>query len=524
MFYRSWGQFIAQKSLLLLLLLLASPAVGAPVRERKPISVVNKDLGTITFGQLVLDAENLGDIGVLREKYLDIFNDELARHGYDVESHGSSVFKMGEVPQADFVLAGRLTDFDCVSEKDETCGVEIRWELLRTASKTVVYRVTARHEESGLDEMDDQTGARRLLIGGLHSLLSRSKFVAAMEGAVVKSTANYDVTLLKRCAQQPLNMPDASEEAIAATVMVKSDEGVGAGVLVSPDGFILTAAHVVPGTEAKVRLKNGELRGAKVIRRSKKEDIALIQMEVTGDASACLQLRDASPKAGEAVYAIGSPAGEEFSFSISRGVVSGKRTLRGVTYVQTDASINPGNSGGPIVGSDGSVLGVVSWKVGGADFEGMGFAIPASTSKRALNFDFADESSSAGSPLVADTPKSHSTDDEPDQDWYYVGVDAPGKRPGWVIPVRVLGFVSLGLSIPTIIIGTQVVPPVQNCRIDGCYYEVLVAGIAGAAIGGGMVVGSYVLRPKQDPYAHSNEQPQIAFGVGPTSAFVHGTF
>jgi len=274
--------------------------------------------------------------------------------------------------------------------------------------------------------------------------------------------------------------------------------------------------------EAKVRLKNGEQRDAKVIRRSKKEDIALIQMVVAGEASTCLQLRDASPRAGEAVYAIGSPAGEEFSFSISRGIVSGTRTLQGVTYVQTDASINPGNSGGPLVGSDGSVVGIVSWKVRGEGFEGMGFAIPASTSKRKLNFDFADETSSVGASPAAETSKVSGTDDEPDMEWYYVGEGAPGRRPSWVIPLRVLGYVMMGVGIPVGIYGTTL--RAVNSRDER--WPVTIGGFGGATLGLGMVVGSYVLRPKQDPYAGhgSSQHPQVIFGVGPASAFVHGTF
>jgi hypothetical protein len=80
--------------------------------------------------------------------------------------------------------------------------------------------------------------------------------------------------------------------------------------------------------------------------------------------------------AGADVFAIGTPADKALAFSVSKGVVSGYPTVEERVFLQTDASINPGNSGGPILGADGTVAAIVSWKVADKDFEGLGFGVP----------------------------------------------------------------------------------------------------------------------------------------------------
>jgi serine protease Do len=84
------------------------------------------------------------------------------------------------------------------------------------------------------------------------------------------------------------------------------------------------------------------------------------------------------------VYAVGAPAGEEFAFSVSKGIVSGIRDLNGFSYVQTDASLNPGNSGGPLLDTQGNIVGIVSWKIVASGFEGLSFGVPPSAITRRL--------------------------------------------------------------------------------------------------------------------------------------------
>jgi serine protease Do len=156
--------------------------------------------------------------------------------------------------------------------------------------------------------------------------------------------------------------------------------GVGSGFIVSPDGYIITNAHVVDdASEVTVKLTDRREFTAKVIGADKRTDIALIKI----DARNLPALDMSSPppvKKGEWVVAIGSPFG--FENSVSAGIVSGlHRALPGgqmTPFIQTDVAVNPGNSGGPLLNTAGQVVGVNSQiysRSGG--FMGLSFAIPA---------------------------------------------------------------------------------------------------------------------------------------------------
>src|SRR4029079_15300130 len=157
--------------------------------------------------------------------------------------------------------------------------------------------------------------------------------------------------------------------------------GVGSGFIVSPDGYIVTNAHVVDGEkEVTVRLTDRREFTAKVIGADKRTDIALIKIDAKTPLPALDLSNPRAPRQGEWVIAIGSPFG--FENSVSAGVVSGvHRALPNgqmVPFIQTDVAVNPGNSGGPLLNTVGQVVGVNSQiysRSGG--YMGLSFAIPA---------------------------------------------------------------------------------------------------------------------------------------------------
>jgi serine protease Do len=156
--------------------------------------------------------------------------------------------------------------------------------------------------------------------------------------------------------------------------------GMGSGFIVSPDGYIVTNAHVVDGaSEVTVKLTDRREFTAKVIGADKRTDIALIKIDAKGLPALDMSAPPAV-KRGEWVIAIGSPFG--FENSVSAGIVSGvHRALPGgqmTPFIQTDVAVNPGNSGGPLLNSAGQVVGVNSQiysRSGG--YMGLSFAIPA---------------------------------------------------------------------------------------------------------------------------------------------------
>ncbi|WP_333842698.1 DegQ family serine endoprotease [Pelomicrobium sp.] len=154
---------------------------------------------------------------------------------------------------------------------------------------------------------------------------------------------------------------------------------LGSGFVISPDGYILTNAHVVDSAdEIIVKLVDKREFKAKVIGADKRTDVALIKI----DAQGLPTVRFGDPnklKVGEWVVAIGSPFG--FEHSVTAGIVSAKgRSLpqeNFVPFIQTDVAINPGNSGGPLFNMQGEVVGINSQiysRTGG--FMGLSFAIP----------------------------------------------------------------------------------------------------------------------------------------------------
>jgi serine protease Do len=157
------------------------------------------------------------------------------------------------------------------------------------------------------------------------------------------------------------------------------NKSLGSGFLISPDGYVLTCAHVVENaTEILVRLTDRREFTAKVVGADRRSDVALLKIDATG----LPQVRIGDPekvRVGEWVLAIGSPVG--FESSATAGIVSAKgRSLpreNYVPFIQTDVAINPGNSGGPLFNLRGEVIGINSQiysRTGG--FMGLSFAVP----------------------------------------------------------------------------------------------------------------------------------------------------
>lgn len=171
---------------------------------------------------------------------------------------------------------------------------------------------------------------------------------------------------------------------------VQQPKGSGSGVIISPQGYIVTNNHVVEGYETlEVIFADGTTAPAEMIGVDSFTDLAVIK--VKRNVPAVAELGDSTQlQIGEAVIAIGSPLGD-FKNTVTSGVISAVgRTLgvdEGAAYekmIQTDAAINQGNSGGPLVNLSGQVIGINTAIVrgnsfGGAVAEGLGFSIPAET-------------------------------------------------------------------------------------------------------------------------------------------------
>lgn len=167
--------------------------------------------------------------------------------------------------------------------------------------------------------------------------------------------------------------------------------GLGSGVIVSDEGYILTNNHVIDKADKiQVRLMNGNEVDAKVIGADPQTDIAVLQVDA--EDLEVVQLGNSDNlKVGSMVLAIGSPLTEDLAHTVSFGIVSARgRSLNNLTiygdYIQTDAAINPGNSGGALIDVNGQLVGInsaIASRSGGND--GIGFAIPINLAERIMD-------------------------------------------------------------------------------------------------------------------------------------------
>jgi serine protease Do len=159
-------------------------------------------------------------------------------------------------------------------------------------------------------------------------------------------------------------------------------QGSGSGVIISPDGYILTNNHVVDGAqEVTVTMADKQVHKAQVVGRDPKTDLAVLKIDAKQSLPVASMGNSTDLKVGEWVVAIGNPFG--LGHTVTAGIVSAKGRVIGAgpydDFIQTDAPINPGNSGGPLFNMQGEMVGINTAIV--ASGQGIGFAIPVDLAK-----------------------------------------------------------------------------------------------------------------------------------------------
>jgi len=178
---------------------------------------------------------------------------------------------------------------------------------------------------------------------------------------------------------------------VAASGQTRFNE-TGSGVLISPDGKVMTAAHVVHAMdEITVEFLGGETVKARVVASEPAADLSLLQLERVPTGAKSSPLANSDPvQVGDPVIIVGAPYG--LSYSLSDGLISARwkpntvyKTMPLAEFFQTTATINTGNSGGPMFSMKGEVIGIVSHNIsksGGS--EGLGFVVTINTAKKLL--------------------------------------------------------------------------------------------------------------------------------------------
>jgi S1-C subfamily serine protease len=161
-------------------------------------------------------------------------------------------------------------------------------------------------------------------------------------------------------SDQTLHLPEDTEQILDSLVLVQNGDELGSGVLINPNGYLLTAAHVVKDEErVAVHLRSGQNLDGKVLRRDALLDLALVKIPGRGLRS--LPLQEAEPEEGQMVYGVGLLLEEQrLTYYITPGKALAQ-PVRGL--LRCDADLPVGNSGGPFLNERGEVVGLIAWKV-----------------------------------------------------------------------------------------------------------------------------------------------------------------
>lgn len=247
---------------------------------------------------------------------------------------------------------------------------------------------------------------KELNIGKIIVIFVASFFLGA--GAFYGVIKLYPATFIKQITKLEKDVTvnengiaDAVEKIYDAVVVVLTYKGnnlyaSGTGFVYQTDAkkaYILTNYHVIEsGSEIKVSFTNETVETVKVEGGDKYSDIAVLSLDKDKVIKVASIGDNSKTRVGDTVFAVGAPLNDTYSWSVTRGIVSGKDRLVEVsstknTYqtdyimnvLQTDTAINSGNSGGPLSNSNGEVIGITSMKLVSNGVEGMGFAIPIET-------------------------------------------------------------------------------------------------------------------------------------------------
>lgn len=206
------------------------------------------------------------------------------------------------------------------------------------------------------------------------------------------------MSLLPAEALEPLTLDALYDRCVPSVVAVRGRvrHGYtwGSGIVMTEDGYILTNTHMLDGTESvEVILHDGEAYDAKLVGNDPATDVAVLKIKATGLTPAQFGESDALA-VGDRVVAIGNPLSDQFTGTMTEGIVSGKeRTVtyggREMTLLQHTAAINEGNSGGPLFNQYGQAVGITNMKMATSSshtaVEGIGFAIPMTVVRDTAN-------------------------------------------------------------------------------------------------------------------------------------------
>jgi S1-C subfamily serine protease len=277
-----------------------------------------------------------------------------------------------------------------------TNNIKIIWKVLDKTTDKVVYSFNS--ENTVKSRNNSLYYQNKNLLSSYEStlmdLFNDPKFIELIKNSKKTSTStdNAPASEALKMVISPIKTPafknqsEMIKHASEGCVTIVTDAGHGSGVIFDARGYILTAYHVLEGVnKIKVVFASGIELDAVLVSSSPKNDLAIIK--IPGKGFKALALAADEVTLGDEVLTIGTPADVDLGQSIAKGMISGKRSIEELVYLQINMAVSPGNSGGPLINDKGEIIGIIQKKMVGKGIEGIGFAVPVETIKTALNIE-----------------------------------------------------------------------------------------------------------------------------------------
>jgi S1-C subfamily serine protease len=362
-----------------------------------PVQASGPERRTLDYRKTVIDATNdrfgridrgvfcSGDLPlILNAKMAEVIGNGIARMarkefkrlGYAVNREDSAFSANSPATSADYEVAGTLKGIAsrmCTDGARENAGevwVQVKWELFSPKQQRVVHSLVTEgsvYQEKKVDKTMEDLFDQAYSAAMLNALADPGLLQRIRQDPGEGSSAVTERTLDRLVVARGPEARDAADSELSlqrsAVVTVFSGTGTGSGFYINADGYLLTNQHVVGDAKyVKIRLATGREIVGEVLRLDRQRDVALIKTEPV--ALLALPVARNTPATGDDVFLIGSPYGERFASSVTKGVTSGTTTVDSRRYLQSDVKLLPGNSGGPLIRRDGAVVGIAVGGVG----------------------------------------------------------------------------------------------------------------------------------------------------------------
>jgi serine protease Do len=310
-------------------------------------------------------------------EFIATFNEAFEDSSYNVAS--KKTFAMEQNSSNDLSLGAVITGLrvkDCFHPyngipspkrfSQTSTYLRIDWTVFDNLARKVVYKTTTEGGDYGFKKLARINGsalsASLAFRQAVENLLADQKFVDVLLTPSALDVSYSDISIplddIEITHGSPKTKFVSKTPLIEkASVTVRTTGGHGSGFIISSPGYVLTNHHVVGQNREVIVILGDQQQRATVVRSHPGRDVALLKLEKRF-TSAPLQINPNRVNLGEEIYVVGTPLDERLSFSISRGIISARRTLDQRAYYQTDAAVNPGNSGGPVFNSAGNVIGI----------------------------------------------------------------------------------------------------------------------------------------------------------------------